>query len=285
MVNPKFAVKDTPKEQYDWATYFFKQGEFQRAADEFAKLTKHYPDSSYSPEAQYYAGRSYEEMAKYYFAYQNYQKTLEDYPYTKRMEEILEREFNIAQIFQSEDTAKLMDVELSLSLERAAEIYKKIVEVSPYSVYADRALYNAASCYRRMQKYDDAIQCYERIINDYPDSKLVSEAKYQMAYAKYEASLGPEYDQESTEEALKEFKKISRTTAVPQLAKEAERVMSELETKKANSILKIASFYERQGHYASAVMYYKEVVGKFPNTAVAKQAQEKINHLEKRIKK
>lgn len=283
-INPKYAVKDSPQEQYDWAMRFFKQNDFPRAADEFVKLVDYYPDSDLAPEAQYFAGRSYEELGKYLFAYQNYQKTIDDYPYTKRMDEIIERQYNIANMFQTKDSSKLMEMELTLSIDRAIMIYNKIVENSPFSVYADKSLYRAAECYRRTAKYDKAIESYEKIINDYPDSKLVPEAKYQLAFTKYEASLNPEYDQESTEQALKEFKQISETTAVPAIAKESEKVFNELREKKADSQLKVAQFYEKQGKYRSAIIYYKEVVGKFPATEAAKHAKEKVEILKKRIK-
>jgi len=75
-INPKFAVKDTPKEQYDWAMRFYKMSDFEHAAEEFVRLVDHYPDSDLAPEAQYYAGRSYEELGKYYFAFQAYQKVI-----------------------------------------------------------------------------------------------------------------------------------------------------------------------------------------------------------------
>ena len=284
MVNPKWASKDTPREQYDWAMQFYNTNDFKRAAEEFVRLTDSYPDSDLAPEAQYYAGRAYEELGKYYFAYKNYQKTLDDYPYTKRMEEIIGREYNIANIFQTEETPKLMELELSLSMDRAVEIYKKIVENAPFGTYADKSLYKMAECYRRMMKYKEAIDAYEKIIKDYPESKLVSEAKYQLAYTRYEASLAPEYDQESTEEALKEFKQIQKTTPVPAIAREAEKVLEELKIKKANSIMKIAEFYEKRGKYRSAMIYYKDVTGKFYGTAVSEEAQKRIDRLQKRIK-
>lgn len=285
MVNPKFAVKDTPSEQYDWAMRFYKQSEFKRAAEEFERLTEHYPDSDFAPEAQYYAGRANEEEGKYYFAFQNYQKTVENYPYTKRLEEIIQREYAIANIMQTKEEPKLMDLELSLSLERATEMYEKIVKNNPFGEYADKALFKSGECYRRLSKYDKAIESYERIIDDYPESDLLSEAKYQLAYTKYEASLSPEYDQESTDEALAEFQKIANTTAVPGVSEEASEVMQKLRQKKAESTVKIAEFYERQGKFFSAVMYYKDVAGKFPETESGKYAQEKVTKLEKRIKK
>jgi len=284
-VNPKYAVKDTPREQYSWAMYFFGQNDFDRAAEEFVRLVEFYPDSELAPESQYYAGRSYEEQGKYLFAFQSYQKTVEKYPYTKRMEEIIEREFNIANTFRDKETPKLMDLELSVSLERAIEVYNDIVENNPFGKYSDKALLNAAGCYRRIGKYPQAIESYEKIINDYPESEIVPEAKYQMAYAKYEASLEPEYDQESTEQALRDFQEISETTAVPALAEEANKVLSELKIRKAESEMKVAEFYEKRKKYQSAIFYYGKIIAKYRGTASAEKAKERITILEGKIKK
>ena len=283
MINPKFAVKDTPREQFDWAMRFFRQNDFQRAANEFSRLTEYYPDSDLAPESQYYAGRSYEELAKYYFAFQNYQKTADKYPYTKRMEEIIEREYNIANIFQTKEVPKLMEIELSVSLDRAVEIYKSVIENSPFGKYSDKAAYKIAECYRRMMKYGDAVEYYDKVIKDHPESDLVPEAKYQLAYTKYEASLDPEYDQESTEEALEEFQYISKNTPVPGIAKEADKVIEELKGKKADSLLKVAEFYEKQKKYKGAIMYYKDIVSKFAGTEASGYAKDRINYLKKKV--
>jgi len=284
VVNPKYAVKDTPREQWEWAMRFYKDGDFKRAAEEFERLCNHYPDSDLAPDAQYYAARAFEEQGKYLFAFQNYQKTVENYPYTRRMDEILKRQYNIANIFATKDTAKLMDLELSLSMERAAEMYGKVVDNSPFGRYAEKSLYNQAEVYRRMRKYGQAADSYERIINDYPESTMVDEAKYQLAYTRYEASLDPEYDQEGTDEALREFKQISQQTPVPSIQKEAEKAMAELKNRKAASTMKVAQFYERQRKYKSAVMYYNLIVKKYPGTDSAPVAEEKIKVLKKRIK-
>lgn len=285
MINPKHAVKDTPKEQFRWAMRFYDEGDFQRAADEFIRLTDSYPDSDIAPDSQYYAGRAFEELGKYWFAYQNYQKTIDNYPYTKRLDELIEREYRIAGIFESQETAKFMEFELSDSMDKAATIYSKIVDNSPFGPYADKALFKLGDVDRRMMKYDDAIAAYERIINDYPESTLVPEAKYQLAYTKYEASLDPEYDQESTDQALREFKEIAKTTPVPAVAQEADKVLEELKAKKAESTLKIAEFYDQQNKPVSALIYYKTIVGKFSGTPAAEYAAKRIEVLEKKVNK
>lgn len=284
-VNPKYAVKDTPEEQFDWAMRFYESGDFKRASEEFSRLTESYKDSDVAPEAQYYAARAYEEQGRYWFAYQSYKKTIDNYPYTARMDEIIERLYNMAGVVEGEETAKVMGLELSESMERSAEMYKTIVDASPFSPYADKSLFRMGDVYRRMRKYNDAMQSYAKIISDYPESPLVTEAKYQLAFTKYEASLDPEYDQESTDQALKEFKEIVAATSIPSVAEEADKVLNELRARKAESTLKIAEFYEKQGRYTSAIMYYDSVRGKFAGTKAAEYADERIKALEGRIKK
>ena len=284
VINPKFVVKDTPQEQYDWAMQFYKNGDFQRSADEFIRLTKYYPDAEEAPDAQYYAGRSFEEQGKYYFAFQNYQKTVENYPYTQRLEDINEREFNIGKVLQSKESPKLMELELSLSLDRSITIFNKVVENSPFGPYADKALFQIAESARKLYRYPVAIEAYERIITDYPDSPIGPEARYQLAYTRYEASLSPEYDQESTDRALKEFKQLSENTPIPSVSREAEVVLDQLREKKAASMINIAEFYEQRGKFQSAILYYKDVIGKFPETQTADTAREKVQKLKGKIK-
>lgn len=283
--DPKYAVKDTPQEQFDWAMRFYKANNFKQAVDEFIRLCEHYKDSDVAPEARYLAGRCYEELGKYLFAYEQYQKVVEDYPYTKRMDEILKREFNIANIFQAKSSPKLMDMELNVSLEKATTIYNKIVQNSAFCEYADKSLFNAADCYRRLRKYKEAMDSYDKLITDYPNSSLIQEAKYQLAQVTYEASLDPEYDQENTDDAIKKFEKISKTTPVPAIAKEADKAMGALRDKKSSSLNNTAAFYEKQGQYESAILYYQEVVDDFPDTQAGKIAAKKIQELQKRVKK
>lgn len=284
-VNPKYAPKDTPREQFDWAMQFFEEGNFERAAEEFKRLVESYKDSDMAPEAQYYAGRSYEEQGKYWFAFQSYKQTIDNYPYTRRLNEILERAYNIAGILDNMETSRLMGMELSLNMERSAEIYGKIVETSPFSRLAEKSLFKLGDVYRRMMKYKEAIESYERIITDHPQSELMDEARYQLAYTKYEASLSPEYDQESTARALEDFQRISRTASAPAIAAETEKVLTELRSRKADSTLKIAQFYDRQNRPVSALLYYRDIEGKFPETEAAAFARERIQYLETKVEK
>ncbi len=72
---------------------------------------------------------------------------------------------------------------------------------------------------------------------------------------------------------------------MPSVSKQAEKVMDELREKKAGSMMKIAEFYEKRKKYESAIIYYNDVVGKFPDTKAAAVSMEKIKKLKGQTKK
>ncbi len=278
--NPKYAVKDTPREQFNWAMEFFNRGDFEDAAREFKTLVAEYPDSEYAPDAQYYAGRSYEEIGKYYPAFKQYQEVAERYPFSDKLSDVVERQFFIAEMFRQKETPRLMDLELSMSLDRAVEIYEKVIRNMPRGEYADKDYFKKAECYRRMRKHREAIDAYNSILDDYPNSDLLEEVKYQRAYTKYEAALASDYDQRSTMEALEEFRRIYEEIEAPEVIEEARRKRLELEERKARSDLRTAEFYLRRNQESSALMYLKDIVEKFPDTQAAGEARKKIEAVE-----
>ena len=85
-INPKYAVKDSPQVQYDWAMSYYKAENYGRAAEEFVRLVEHYKHSKFASDAQYYAALSYHKSGKYYIAFQNYEKVIKNYPFSKRIE-------------------------------------------------------------------------------------------------------------------------------------------------------------------------------------------------------
>ena len=127
-INPKYAVKDSPKEQLDWAMAFYDSKDYERAAFEFEKLAKQYEFSEYAPKAQYYVGLCYENMGKYYLAFQNYQKAIDNFPHIDNIEEIIARQSSIGDMYASKENPKVLGTDIMTSYDRAIEIYQKVVD-------------------------------------------------------------------------------------------------------------------------------------------------------------
>ena len=282
-VNPKYAVKDTPKEQMDWATGFYEAAEYKKAISEFEKLIVNYPNSIYSPQAQYCIGRSHQEIEDYYQAHLAYQKTIDKYPYNERVNEIIERQYKIGSIFLGGQKAKIMGMEILPATDKAVEILTKVVENAPYGRYADLAQFKIGEAHKNQEFYEEAVLAYQKLIDDYPSSPLAEDAKYQIALCTYYVSRDPYYDQEFTDRAIQEYQELIKKTSDIELYKEARETLTRLREKKAKSAFETAKFYERTGHYKSAIIYYKEVVENYGDTSIAAEALEKMTELEKKL--
>jgi len=279
LINPKYAAKDTPQEQYDWAMSFFVEEDYKRAAEEFVRLVDVYGDSKQAPDAQYYAAYAYHQAGKYYIAFQNYQKVIEQYPYTDRIGDIIKAEYELGQLFYERSKAVLMGVELMTDVEKSIEIFSAILKHMPYSTYADKAQYMLGMAHKKIQQYNQAIDAFHIVVQEYPKSELIEQSKYEIAQCLFLASKKADYDQEATDEAIKEFKQYAEESGSETLREEAENTISQLKEKKAAGIFDAAYFYERQKKYRSAVMYYKDIIENFPATSYRGQAEERLKKI------
>lgn len=284
-VNPKYAPKDSPKEQYDWAMSFYEAKDFPRAAAEFEKLTKHYEYSEYASKAQYYAGMSYENMGKYYIAFQAFQKGIENFPHSENIDEIIARQFNIGNLYLTKDATKVMGTDIMSSADRSVEIFQKVIDNAPYGNLADQAQFKLGEAYKKIESYEEAMQAFQKVVDNYPDSGLVERARYEMAYCAYMASLKPAYASEPTDRAIKAFEEFADANKDELLTKEAEKTIQRLKDKSAEKSFSTAEFYEKQKKYTAAVVYYRDVIERYPDSSFASLAKIKIENLEKRIKK
>lgn len=280
LVNPKSSPKDTPEEQFGWGMKFFESKDYKRAAEEFIRLVSDFKDSDLAPEAQYYVGRAYEKDGKYYFAFQAYQKAIDVYPFTKRTDEIIERQYKIGNVFYKKHSGKLMGKEILTDLDRAAEIFGKIRENAPFGEYADKAQFMLGECLNKTEQYGEAAKAFQKLAEEYPESALADKAKYEAAQATYMASLKPDYDQELTDAAIEEFKRVAQESRESSISNEAREAISALEEKRAESLFKTAKFYESQKHYKSAAIYYREILDRYSRSSFAELAGASLKYID-----
>jgi len=284
-VNPKHAPKDTPKEQLLYAMDFFEAESYKKALREFKKIIKYYKLSEAASEAQYFIGRCYENLGNPYHAFESYQKVIDDYPFTQRTSEIVKRQFDIAENLYSGKKTKLLGLSYKAIPEQIIEIYKKVVSNAPYSKYAPISQFRIGELYKRIEFYNEAREAFERIVEDYPDSDVADEAKFQVALCTSIASDKSGYDQGLAAQAMKEFDEFARTSPDHELVKRAQEEKRQLIEKRAEGYFKIAKFYERVGKYESAYIYYNKILEEFPEASIAPSALEKAKVTEKRLEK
>ena len=281
-INPKNEVKPDPKEQLAFAGAMYDSKDYAGAIIEFKKLIKHYPKSYEASEAQFFIGACHEKSGKLYEAYQAYQKVLDKYPFTKRTDEIIQNEFNIAE--------KFMDIKKSAlgaaftGENPAVEIYQKVIDNSKYSKLAPQAQYKLGLYMQKLSRYQEAQDEYEKLISEYPESEWVEPAKYQLAICLSKVSSKIGYDQKPSEEARQKFEEFVIDHPAANITKEAEEQISRIKDNEAKGNFKIAQFYEKQKSFSSAKLYYQDIIDNYPRTEWAAKALERLKELENKKK-
>jgi outer membrane protein assembly factor BamD len=282
-INPKYAPKDTPKEQLLYAMDFFEAKDYKRALGEFRKIIRHYKRSEAASEAQYFIGSCYAAMNYPYQAFEAYQKVIDDYPFTQRTDEIVLLQFEIGNALYEGEKTKFLGLRFKAIPEQIIDVYKKVVLNAPYSQYAPMAQFRIGELYKKIAFYKEARDAFQKVIDDYPNSSVAMEAKFQLALTASVASGGSSYDQSLAEQAQKEFEAFKRAHPDSELVEKAEKQKRELIQQRAEYYFNTARFYERIGKRESAAIYYNKIIDEFPEASSAPKALERLKVVQKRI--
>ncbi len=278
-VNPRYAAKDNPQEQLDWAMSFYMAKKYPEAIKEFKKLIKSYPNSSQACDSQYFIGASLEETSKFYEAFLAYQKVIDIYPYTQKVEEVIEKEYRIGELYFAGHKDKFLGLDMYSSLDRALEIFQKVVDNAPYGKYAAASQYKVGIILRQLGRFDESKQAFLKLAKNYPESTFAQEAKYQIGLAGYKTAPKTDYTQEETDSSIKEIREFIKINPESPLREDADRMLSDMKSKKAESLYKTAQFYERRKQFRSALIYYEDIVKDFSDTSWAAKSLERISIL------
>jgi outer membrane protein assembly factor BamD len=279
-INPKTQPKPTPKEQFEFAKTFYDEKKYEDAKREFRKLLRTYPKSFEASESQYYLGVIEEAQGNLYEAYKAYQKTIDKYPFSERIKEIIEREYKIAETFMSGEKRKAMGMTLPVE-NPSIEIFSKVIENSTYGPLAPAAQYKLGLVLKGLLRYYEAEEAFNKVISNYPGSEWVEAAKFQIASCRASVSRGPDYDQGAAKEAKEKFEEFVREHPDAALSREAEKNVEQLREKEAESSYNIGRFYEKQKAYEAAKIYYEDVISKSPNSTWAAKALERLQIIER----
>lgn len=268
-INPNYHVFDTPQEQFDWAGKYFEAKDYDRAILEFKKLINKFSNSKLAPEAKFYIGQCEEQLHKYYKAFKTYQSVIDVYPLNERLDEIVERQYLIGEIYLKRK-----------KYETAKEIFEKILVNSPYSKFADVVQYKAGICFLKMKEFTNAQEAFDKIAGSYSYSPYLDDAGFQSAFCSYKISSSvKDYDMELLQKGIDDLEYFLRRFQTSEYVPRAESLLAKLNQEKAKKLFAVAYFYEKQKKTYAAVKYYEEVVYSYENTTWGEKAKNKLKNL------
>lgn len=272
------------KDQLDVAQQAFDKKEYGTTLKAARYVVKKWPFSDYAPKAQYLLGRCYEERKMDERAFKEYQKLLEKYPKVENFQEVLERQFIIANRFLGGQWFKLWGyIPVFPSMDKTCDMYEKIIKNGPFSAVGPPAQMSVGAAREKQKDYPKAVKAYEKAADRYHDQKKVaSDAIYQAGLAYNKEAKTSEYDQSVAGKAIGTFADFAALYPDDGRVPETQKLIGSLRTEQARGSFQIARFYERYKRWNGALIYYNEVLLKDPNSPYADQAKKRIDALKGR---
>jgi outer membrane protein assembly factor BamD len=274
------------KDQLDVAQAAFDQKDYSLALKAAKRVVNVWPLSDYAPQAQYLVGRCYEAKARYEKAFQEYQKVLDKQPKIAQYQEIIQRQYEIANRFLAGRWFRLWGVIPYPSKEKTAEMYERIVRNGPYSDIAPQAQLKLGETREKQSNYDLAAKAFETAADRYNDRpKIAAEALFREGQAYRKEAQTAEYDQSAAGQAIATFTDFMTLYPNEPRVPEAQKIISSLRAEQARGSYQIAKFYEKRRRWGGALVYYNEVLLQDATSPYAPEARERIAALKERIQK
>jgi len=278
------------KDQLDVAQAAFDQGDYATAGKAARRTVNVWPLSDYAPQGQYLVGRCYEVRGHDEKAFRAYQRLVEKYPKADNYDEVVKRQFDIANRFLAGQSFKAFGyVPLFTSMDKTIKMYDQIIKNGPYSDVAPLAQVNIGEAHERKKTlfvetpdYAEAAKAYEKAADRYSEQKVGVDALYQVGLAHTRQAKRAEYDQSVASQAISTFTDFMTLHPEETRVPEAQKMIDSLKTEQARGSLDIARFYEKRGRLEGAKIYYNEVLLKDPGSKYADIARERIDAIRKK---
>jgi outer membrane assembly lipoprotein YfiO len=272
------------KDQLDVAQQAFDAKDFGLALKSARRTVRVWPLSDYAPQAQYLVGRSLEEKNQDEKAFKAYQELIEKYPKNANYEEVVKRQYEIANRYLAGQWFKLWGyIPFFPSMDKTVDMYQKLIKNGPYSSVAPNAQMNIGAAREKQSDYPAAVKAYESAADRYHDrEKVAADAIYKAAEAYLKQAKTAEYDQNVAGQAIATYTDFMTLYPKDPRAEEAQQKIATLRTEQARGSLIVARFYEKKKQWDGALVYYNEVLVRDPQSKYAEEARRRIEEIKKR---
>jgi outer membrane protein assembly factor BamD len=277
--------RETAKEQMEVAQVAYDHHDYTLARKAATRLIRTWPLSDYAPNSQYLLGLCYEAKHDDERAFKAYQQVFDKYPRSDKLEDVLQRQYQIGLRFLGGERFKLFGlIPFFPDMDKTAGMFEKIVASGPYSAVGPSAQLKIGAARERQKNYPEAVTAYERAADRYHDLPVIAaDALYRAGFSYSKQAQTAGYDQGTAGQAIATFTDFITLFPNDQRVNEAKRIISQLKEEQSRGNYMIATFYEGQKRWNGALIYYNEVLVQGPNSRYASVARERIDQIKKYI--
>ncbi|MDR4505732.1 MAG: outer membrane protein assembly factor BamD [Candidatus Scalindua sp.] len=266
-VDPVTLPKETDNQLFQYAIALIVNKEYISAIGVLNSIIKNNPGSEIAEEAQMKMGKAYYLLGDYKAAFDVYEQLLEQDRGSRRLKEIIGKEFQIG-IAQMERDER-----------GAIKVFERIIELNPLGFTAADAQIKIADCYYQMSQFENAIEAFRLVMENYPNSEWVPYAQFRIPYCKLSNIRIQERNYELLEQSREGFEEYIANNPQGSLVASAQEIIEEIDISRAERDYRAGEFYLRKKRPDASAIYFKSVEKEFPDTEWADLAREKLEWL------
>ena len=158
----------------------------------------------------------------------------------------------------------------------AAEKFKEVERLYPYSDWAKRALIMQVYSFHKDKEYENVVSAANRFIEFHPKDTDIPYAYYLIGLSYYDQVLAIGRDQKLTQEALRIFKLIIKEYPDSEYASNSQIKYDFLKNQLASKEMEVGRYYLKRSHYVSAINRFRGIIEDFSTTSQVPEALHRL---------
>lgn len=244
----------------------FQAGNHRRAEKTFHELIKDYPESPSREEAMWLRAESLFARERYYKAYEQYEDLIEQYAGSRRYQDALRKEIEVAELYLGPVRRRVLGIPLMSGEGEAIEILRRVYEHQPSGDLADNIILRIADYYWSKHKWPDAEEYYDKYCKEYPNGEAVRHAELRRAECAIRQCEGPRYSTTTLRLARDRLRQFQEKYPEEAARHDVPAMLERLRDLQAQSLYEIAARYRRSGHPCAAAFYAERLRGRYPDS-------------------
>jgi len=264
-----------------------EEKKYARASEYFYAIKRRHPESLEDEEASYLLADT-KRLERYGgSSFKAYEDFATRYPNSRFSVAAAEGEYRLGQAYFERDLWGILFFKPDPAV--GARVMEHMQVNYRNHELADDALLMAGDYFAGKRKWEDGLVFYRRLLQEYPRSRHVLRARFQLARSQWEMSEGADYDERLLYDARRGFHDFVASVRVegkqeelaPQI-ESAESAIAAIDERMAKKLYRIGRFYERTKHPGSALWYYNHCLTRYPDSESAKDCARRAEVLRNR---
>lgn len=288
LMNSKDVATLSVQEHYSAAMDALEKKDWEELVHQSTIIYKNFPSSPFSQDAMYYLGIGHFNLKNYDMANKQFSAYLKRQTTPKHFEEAIQYKFSIAEKFKSGAKKHIMGWESMPkwlpAKEEAIAIYDEVITALPHHDLGAQALFGKAKLLLGEEEYKSSIEAYQTLIRRFPRHSLAADSYVGISEI-YLTQCQAEYpDPDFLDLAEINLRKFRQDFPREDKIVTAENMVLEMKEFYAKSLYETGQFFERTKKPHASIIYYSNIIAKYPETKIAQASQKRLDLLIKKEK-